>query len=43
MIFASLIASLIARYSGEGRVHSEDETPPGDDSRPKIAADQHRC
>jgi hypothetical protein len=42
MIFASLIASLIARYSGEGRPPVDDETPPADDSRPGIA-DQHRC
>jgi hypothetical protein len=40
MIFATLIANLIARYAGERRASPEDETPPRDESRPSLVADR---
>jgi hypothetical protein len=43
MIFASLIASFLARHGGVRRAAAEDETPPDDDPRGDPAADRHGC
>ena len=43
MIFASLIATLIARYTGASGTPAGDETPPHDDARPGITPDRNRC